>query len=310
MSTLTRSRSVLACIAVAGCIGIANRPFALESHAASETAVTASKPSTGTNVILIGLSSVLEYPQSLLEDSALFCARFVIRSFTGTVKRLRLTTSGIGGARLAELSAIEKRGGCSNTDLSRALDTLTFSDVKDSGRVIELIIPKEAFPDTSSGSKGKLIWLADDNPAKEFPVVLQRESYSSRVKALLWFIGIFLPVLLTAVIGLLVYRIQKRGDVSITEKGDFQKFKNERAGELKKFFGGGLYKNIRLTEDADDYRRMMERELANLNIFSFLPSDSREQLLGFLRKGEREKVDKKLAAAFPEYRKEIESSSH
>lgn len=252
-------------------------------------------------LVVTGLSSVLEYPKMInlaFGDSEPICVDFFVRNFSGTARKLRLTTSGIAGARLLDLTARNPVSSCGESP--KLADTaIALSLPGDAERSIRMFIPAIAFPDASAGAKGKLIMIRDDDPPSELSVTLMREAYGPFVKAFLWFWGVFIPAVLVSVLGAVGYWFQKNIDAKSVENEVLERFKRSEADNLRGFFEG-LYQNRRIIRASNEYRESVERDLEDRGILAALPRKTREQILKALRLGERDKVDEQLAEAFPE----------
>jgi hypothetical protein len=142
--------------------------------------------------------------------------------------------------------------------------------------------------------------LEESNPATEIPVTLRLQATAPPIQSALWFVGILVPALLTAIIGLWAYRFQKRLDAKETETASLEQFKRDKEADVKSFLTG-VYKNSVPLSD-EDYRETLEHEFSELRIVYAFPQKARERLLAALKKADRLAVARELAQVFPEHK--------
>jgi hypothetical protein len=256
----------------------------------------------GEALLVTGLSSVLEHPKTAL--GALFfekdfvCFDFFVNAIGRPAPRLQITSSGIGGALLLDLRDAAKA--CDESQ--RASETsITLNNVSLSK--LRLVVPIASFADVTGGAKGKLILSRPGLPLTEFAVALRREDYPPTIKAFLWFLGVAVPALVGAAIGLAVYKFQKNIDAKSTQRETLERFRRDSSAELNAFFEG-LYRTTMQLDD-DQFRATMERELGQLRVLSALPQRTLRRLLRALRDGDRDEVARELADAFSNHRDAI-----
>lgn len=150
-------------------------------------------------VILSGTPSTIDNP---------WCTDVVCRDFDvyGDARntRVMLTTTGLGAARL-------RSGPCSTKAKSVAASALELT-VNASGSRVCLCIPNDAFPDSGTVS-GKILASAPPTSV-ETTILLVTSPWLKQnfIAALLWGLGIAIPLLLSTWVGQRVYVWQKRKD--------------------------------------------------------------------------------------------------
>lgn len=266
------------------------------------TAPASAPGARGDALLVTGLPSLVEYPSTLIGlilDSDPVCMSFWVRSLGQATPLLRLTSAGMGGARLLDLTGKQADPNCTVNE-AVATTSISLANVIDEERPVLLILPATAFPGATGGAKGKLLLLRAGMPPSEVPISVRREDYAPFVKAFLWFWGIAIPAAMAAGFGLLVYGVQKRLDSKSNERDTLEKLRRDEDGELKKFFEG-IYQTTMVLEDDALYLSTMERELGATRIVFDLPRKTRERLLAALRQPDRAKLKSELAKAFPNY---------
>jgi hypothetical protein len=258
-------------------------------------------------VLVTGLPVILEYPPALLPSRARksICVDFSVRALEQPVPKLRITTAGMADALLQELSQSGPGLACTG---SGAKPTVELDRVDLSERRVRLILSPAAFPQAAAGGSGTILLLQPGKRPAESTVVLRRQEWSPFARASLWFFGIAIPALVTAVLGLLVQRIQKSIEAGAGERADFERFRKERAQDLKQFFEGIYRTTVELPGD-DIYVSTMTRELIEARIVLALPRKMRERLLAAIRAADRARVGEELARAFPDHKEVINRTS-
>jgi hypothetical protein len=298
---------LLSTVCLAGSALAADAPVAVPASASSASGASVASATRRSPVLVTGLPSLVEYPRTLTglishsEDPV--CIQFSVRSLDSATPRLGLTSTGIAGARLIDLGAIAPGLDCVQSQ-ARAATTIWLTDVADTERPIRMVLPVAAFPGAAAGAKGKLLVLIAASAPVEVPMTVQREDFAPFVKAFLWFLGVAVPAVLAAGIGLAVYRAQKHIDSKSAETEALEAFRRDEAAALKSFFDGVYQTTMALKED-DAYRGTMERELGARRMMSVLPRKARERLLVALRGRERAKLAGELAKTFPDHRASI-----
>ena len=281
-------------------------PRCVSSHAAPRARPPSPAPvPVPAPVLLAGLPALVEYPNSL---AAMFgsadpvCVPFWVSSFGPAT--LRLTSTGLGNARLLELSGNQAGQACT-ASLALASTSIALVNVNEQERPVLVIFPAGAFPAAAGGAKGRLLVLRAGMAPVEFPLTLRRDDYSPFMKAFLWFLGIFVPAAMAAIFGLCVYALQKRVDAKGAEAGTLQQFRLGEDAALRNFFTKIYQTTMCLADDDGDFVATMERELAATRITYVLPQKSRERLLAALRQSNRVKLANELATAFPSFKEII-----
>ena len=262
--------------------------------------------SAAEGVLVTGLPSVIERPRSLaafLGDEPT-CVDFRLRNIGSPAPSLRLATTGMREARLADMTGKSLTCPSGNGGGS---PMLTLSNVGDDDRVVRIYLPDGAFPSLAGGSKAKLLILRPGLPTTEYAVILAREDYRPFERGLLWFFGFALPAFITAALALFGYRTQKNIDARSTESKVIKDFGRESREVLQGFFSeAGLYHNI-LKEQ--DWKTRMERELAAQRVLYVLPAKLLNSVTDALRREDRVGLCNALAKAFPEFRDAILAST-
>lgn len=280
----------------------------LPTHAGRNRSPSARvEPTTTVDTVLItGLPALVEYPRTprsiLFDSNPPLCVDFSIRAFERVVPIIRLTSTGMNGARLLDQSRNQANLDCVATQ--RAKTTIELANVDDTERSVRLVLPAGAFPGTAIGTNGRLILLRPGKPPTEVAVALRREDFGPVLKASFWFVGIALPALLTALLGILVYKYQKFSAATASDEAELARFRKDEAAELKTFFEG-LYQTTVGLPDASTYTSTMQRELAAKRILFALPPKARERVLAAVQKGDRRAAGQELAKLFPEHKKTI-----
>lgn len=309
---LTPPRRQLAALALATAAAVTDAPAA-DRRAVSRVVTPVSGPSAAVSatavalksdaVLAIGLPSVIELRRDIFAREKPVCIDFFVQAIGSPVRRLRLTTSGIGHAWLFDLSKSKIR--CDDQSPAAGAATLTLDEVHDAASSVRLMLETEAFP-SSIAAKGQLLLLREGLPPIEVAVTLQREDHAPFVKAVLWFVGLLVPALMTGGLGLIVYRTQKRLDLKNAEKELFDRFRRDKGHGLVKFFSAsGVFPVAAAREDDEAYMAGMKQALSDQGILDALPRQVREALVTALMRADRVAVADRLCILFPENKNAI-----
>ena len=226
------------------------------------------------------------------------CIPFSVRSLAKPVAQVRVTSTGMAGARLWDVGVGAAASSC-ELRYEHALTSIAISNVGEDEHALLLVLPVDAFPESAAGAKGKILVLREGWPPGETALTLKRDDYAPYFKAFFWLLGIAVPVVLTGVIGVVVTRLQKRMESTGAERDALQQYRRDKGEELKNFFEA-LYGNTMALPDDKELRDVMGREFDNLGLLYALPSKQRERLLEALKKSDRKSLAKELSEAFPD----------
>jgi hypothetical protein len=248
-------------------------------------------------MLVTGLATVVELPVSFhrvfldwYSNAGDVCVQFWVRNISAAPAEIKITSTGISGARLIEAQACPGSGAATRT-------TIPLSKVDNNERSVFLVVPSGAFPENISGTKGKILVLEKNIEPLEVPISLRRADYSPMSRALIWFWSMFCSALVAALFSLWIYKLNKHIDAKSNKRGELDEFRRDEDGTLKKFLS--LYPNLALCTDAAQYRREMEDALTASRILLVLPSKERENLLQAVRRFDRKRVNAVLAKTFP-----------
>jgi hypothetical protein len=264
-----------------------------------EPAVTSGQKTEAGRLLVTGLGSVIELPTTLFGSDLTQCVDFAIASLDNPIPGLRITSTGMAGARLIDpgLSGIAKN--CPDSIAARGERILTSGPLGESAHTMRLLLPPSAFPTGAAGARGKLLLVRAGSSDVEFSVQLRRLDYSPFQRAFLWFFGIAMPLFISSVGAVLVFIGQKTYEATRAERQELKAFREDEAEELQSFFEG-LYKTIVKLEAAADYHETMKRELAERKILRILTWNQRSRLVKALREADRRTVASILAKVFPD----------
>ena len=264
----------------------------------------AAEPARATETLLVtGMPSVIEYKRTLVGvNDPPRCVDFAVRTLDSSSPPFRMTSTGVEGARLLDLSGRGRPDCTASASMSTA--TIAIGGLSDGERLVRLIVPAGAFPTGSVAANGKLILLPDGKPKMEVGFALRREDYAPFQKAFLWFWGIATPAVITSLLALLVHRFQKRSEKNADENSELETFRKDAADVLKPFFEGLYATTARLQSDSE-YKNTIERELGAKGILAALPPKKRAGLKRAIENGNRVTVSEQLAKVFPEYKDTI-----
>jgi hypothetical protein len=261
------------------------------------------------SLIFAGLPSMAEYRSGLWsalrgEDDHDVCLDFTVHALERPVAGVKLTTSGLGDARLGLLTGTP-------TTLCDGVNArlLTLGEVATQGTRVRVRLPGASFVHAGS-MDGRLIAMAPGRDPIEAKLQLQRAGWGPFWNGVFWFLGVFVPATVTAVIGLGVFQLQKRIELRSAERMGLAQFRKDSGSELRKFFAPtGLFASIVTDASGETYSNKMAEELGKRGVITALTIRSRERLISAMRKADKKKVAGILAEAFPDYRNEIEAST-
>ncbi|WP_332877119.1 hypothetical protein [Massilia sp. S19_KUP03_FR1] len=267
---------------------------ALLSMALAMSACITAGASSDLPPVVVGLPSLIEHPSRFVSQPV--CVLFYVGAPVASI--INATSTGFNGAHLA----LGKTGEQVNCDgVSKAgRAVIAFQTRPGTWQPLWLALPDAAFPDASAGTNGKLLLLRHDLPPFEVAISIRREEYGTVWRAISWFFGIALPALVTAGLGLMVYRAQKFFDVRSGEQASLDRLRRDENGQLRKFFAE-TFKHIVALQDNHQFTSMMAHELTQSRILFDLPGRTRDPLLVALREADRERVKSLLKAAFPDF---------
>nr|WP_316642445.1 hypothetical protein [uncultured Roseateles sp.] len=276
---------------------------AASAPTAAASAASAPRPD---GLLVSGLPSIIEYPNSVWPDwlwsQPPLCLSFWLRSLGPPTPALKLTSTGMLEARLLDPGTAQRKG-CS-TDLKLAATTLSLSQLTENERAVVLVLPASAFPAAAGGAKGKVLVLRDGWPVKEYGLTLRRDDYEPYAKVFLWLMGIAVPGVIGVFVTLLGFKLTKYVESRNNENEALERFRRDESDALKKFFGG-IYKTAMEMPDRDDYLRTIEGELRHLRIKEGIPSKAHGRLLKALKQTNRKALANELALIFPDHKEAI-----
>jgi len=199
----------------------------LKSPAQAEKATEADVKTLPVNGFLaIGLPSVWERPKSLWDvigaGRPVECIDFSIRATGAVPPEVQITTTGIGGATLLDLT--KPHGTCSESAIPGS-SVVTIAKAATTDHWLRLAVRERAFPELAQGAKGGLVFLATpDRPPLEVELTLRRQGFPAAFEAPLWFLGIGVPALLTAWVGFIFTRWQKDRETNSSTRASWLHF--------------------------------------------------------------------------------------
>src|SRR5262245_22064323 len=238
-------------------------------------------------VLVTGVPSVIELSDGFIGDDPPRCIDFRVSIVGKLSQELRITSTGIAGARLRPLNGTDAAEDCAESG-DKAQTAVVIQNAGATEQLVRLFIPASAFPTRPEGSSGKLVFVRLDAPVTEQTIALQRESPPYQ-GVLVWLAGGLTPVALGG-IGLLVKVTYERRK---SDRAELEEFRRQRGTDLGDFFGG-LYKSTVELESDDEYQKTMERELHE-GVFRGMPADQLNHLREIVRKRDRKEAGRVLA---------------
>ncbi len=203
------------------------------------------------------------------------CIDFSIRATGAVPPEVQITTKGIGGATLLDLT--KPHGTCSESAIPGS-SVVTIAKAATTDHWLRLAVRERAFPELAQGAKGGLVFLATpDRPPLEVELTLRRQGFPAAFEAPLWFLGIGVPALLTAWVGFIFTRWQKDRETNQQYEGELAAFRKSEADKLRGFFGSHYHNIILVVEpgQADN----MRKELFDRGIIKALPRNTAARVL-------------------------------
>jgi hypothetical protein len=259
-------------------------------------------------VIVAGIPSVVEFsPRLMAVESGQppVCVRFFVYAVRGRVRGVRITTTGLGDARFVA----PDRGPAADckSALRDALPLISLGEVGESGRQLQMVLPREVFPLSRKPQQGRVLVFADSGPPVEVPLQVQREAAGQFGTAMLWFSGIFLPALVAAALGYAGHVLVERYRAREAEATEFARFKEDRRNDLDSFFGVFYPQLLEAKPSPDEFATRIETGLEEP--LSKVPRKRRDALRAELRRRDRTRIIECLVAAFPEWEPQIRKST-
>jgi len=276
--------------------------LAIAAH--SSLAAASDVPAVKDQILISGLPTLVERPASLFDfftdASPAICVDFAIRRVGQSVTKLMITSNGMSGGTFVD----RPTGPCSPSGAS----TLTLVNLSSFEHWVRLVLPKASFPVSASGERGSILLIEPNYSRVTVPIRLVQAGYSAFERSLLWFAGIGIPAALTAMIGLLVFQIQKGIELRSSEYQVLESLRRDSFDDLKRFFQAkGIFQNV-LAQPDTTFKADMERELANRGILSALPRRTLNKVMSTLRRSDRSMLKRLLANAFPDFKNTIQGA--
>ena len=283
----------------------ANASGAQVDAAASRASSTLAR---GDDLLVTDLPSVVEVDNSplpgLLQRRPERCVRFAVRNLSPKpVVLVRVTSTGMAGARLLDAAGPAATVDCA-ASYARAATSVAVAGLGDDEHPLLLLLPDDAFPQATSGAKGKILLLRPDRPPIEATLTLRRNDYPPYLRAFLWILSVAVPLLVSGWLTLRIFAAQKRIESDNAEREAFNQYRQDMATELEGFFDG-LYVVIMKTSDDAVFRQKMQQEFDRLKLNTALPRTGRTRVLSALKRGDRMAFANALSAQLPDFKEKI-----
>jgi hypothetical protein len=219
------------------------------------------------------------------------CATFTVSARKDMVPEVVVTSTGLGRAMLFDPAKPGNR-----------LATWKLNNVTPAGSTLCLCISSDLVPNTGDSIDGKILVLASDRKPVEVPIKLDRPSSDPPSSALLWFLALIVPALLTYWIArLTAYRTERNKQV-----GRFVKYRDLAYLDLRDFFRTHYATLHKDNTDDQQFAIELEKALREQRIWSRIPDQERAELTRRLRLTRRKETRILLARQFPDWKQEIE----
>jgi hypothetical protein len=241
-------------------------------------------------------------------------AVFVIRPIKEDVSSAVVTSSGLGNAvfiresalnadtqgRLARLqAAFLNIRGCPEPSWAGA-SSLPLSDLKAGEDVkVRIRFPCDLVSDPGDTLEGKILVIVPQQKLLEAPIKIQNPAASPFYTALLWFLGLMIPTLLSYQI----YKLQNQVSEQRVQWAAFQKYIYDNRTTLADFFDV-YYKEISPDKDPE-FAKKLAQEFAIRKIIENIPVRERRKIEDAITRCNRSAIRKALTKAFPSWKKQI-----
>lgn len=243
---------------------------------------------------------VEEWPRS---NDGKLCAHFLVHAIGLPVRSVYLTTVGLGSSDLGYENL--KRSACDATTSAgrKALLWLPLVDLR--GVSIELRVPRDAFPAQGATVDGKIRFASKASVPYDIPVRLATETGGPFWTAVLWFFGIAVPALLTALLAYVGSVLIERFKSHALEGATFDNYTTKNVHQLGDFFKY-WYREFIDKPPADGWRDELLRKLHDEQILDNLPRHSGRRVIANIRTGSRQEVSAELSHSFPLWKSEMQ----
>jgi hypothetical protein len=255
---------------------------------------------TSIGAIVTELPAVLERsrPFPLFGSAAPTCFDFNVRSLVATDLGLIVGTTGIGGARLAHFRAgVPCEATVGGDAIAVPLEPAKLARLR-------LVVPAEAFP--TQAADAQLLLIEPGRSSRAVPLKIRLRGYPPQIEVLIWVLTVGLPAVGGAILTFFFARLTARSGQRAQQESDLARFQSERRERLSEFFPG-MYRNVHELH-GNEFTQKMMTELTQEGILGALPARESGHLVAAIRRADKAKVSRILAAAFPEFRQQIEGS--
>jgi hypothetical protein len=151
------------------------------------------------------------------------CADFYVRAVKHPVTEVLITSTGLGQATFSlPFNSILTE--CAKANSKESI-VMNLRDLDCNARKVRLRLPRVSFPETGSVVEAKILVFVPPKESIEIPLRLEGQTASSFLTAATWFLGIFIPTLMTGLLGYLWYILQKQWDARSAEQSAFEQYK-------------------------------------------------------------------------------------
>jgi hypothetical protein len=230
---------------------------------------------------------------SLLPGQTEACTDFTVSALSDEAKNIVVMSLGFGDGLFADPHAPAKR---------KAIWPLPI--VTAAGSRLRLCLPARLVPSAGDSVSGKILILTPDRKPIEVPMKLSRPSSDPPSSALLWFVALLIPALLTyGVASVTAYRTNRNKQLA-----RFGKYQDLAYSELKMFFGTHWENLQHADPNSPSFEVALEDALREYRIWSRIPDKERESLRKLLRcrSASKEQIARLLATQFPDWKEKID----
>jgi hypothetical protein len=235
---------------------------------------------------------------SFLSGHSEICTSFTVSARKEPVPKVVVTSAGFGAATFADPAAPAARQ-----------TAWTLQNVTAKGSALRLCLSPDLAPNAGDSDAGKVLVVAPDQKPVEMPIKLERPASDPPSSALLWFIALVIPAILTYWIARLTgYQTERNKQL-----GRFRKYKDLSYPALQDFFTAHYAtlcepaRKDRSDKSQKKFAMDLEEALRAQRIWSRIPDKERKVLVKLLRpdKPSHEKIGRFFAREFPEWKDKI-----
>jgi hypothetical protein len=251
--------------------------------------------------LVVGTPAVLRLGWGWPWQSDPVCADFWVQSdIDQPLPEVLVTSTGLGNATFAPMTGPLA---CTTTDPSET-QLLRLTNVDRQGVHIRLKVMHSAFLDGVGGVDGRLRVYVPPQAPLDVPMRLESTypSFGTVVTAMAWFLGIAIPILLTAGVGFVIQNARNSLDERRAQESAFKTYVTEHHGDLDNVFN--KYLTNLATEDAKLFSSELKSKLMEFGLDQ-VPRGKRAVLEAALDAADRHRIKRELVKIYPHWRRQI-----